>query len=164
MAARAGGAARGAAHTRQAGATGWLRGIRFSWFSFVMLGLLVLGVLVIAPTLKLYVEQRQQIADLEAQNAQQQKKVDDLQKLEARWSDPSYIRAEARDRLLYVMPGETSYLVIDDRAPKATESKAPVSRELQKTKTDWLGALFGSVVTAGLSNETAAQLAGESAK
>lgn len=141
-----------------AGARGWLRGIRFSWFSVVMMSLLVIGVLVIAPTLRLFVEQNQQIGDLEAGNAALKGKVDGLDKQIARWSDPSYVRAQARDRLLYVMPGETSYLIIDDRAPHAAAGHAPVSTKAQKTATDWLGALAGSVLTAGTTTAPASSL------
>ncbi|MDQ1581444.1 MAG: hypothetical protein QOD05_2219, partial [Microbacteriaceae bacterium] len=54
-------------------------------------------------------------------------------------------------RLYYVMPGEVSYLVIDDRAPAAKAvDQTPVSTKIQTTHTDWLGSLFGSVMTAGL--------------
>jgi cell division protein FtsB len=141
-------------------ARGWLRGIRFSWFSFVMMGILVLGVLVIAPTLQQYIQQREKIADLQASNAAKSQSVETLKKDRARWSDPSYIRAEARDRLLYVMPGETSYLVIDDRPVAAATDKTPVSKDIQKTQTNWMQSVFQSVMGAGLSTDTADQLAG----
>lgn len=140
-------------------ASGWLRGMRLSWFSLVMLGVLVLGVLVIAPTLQQYVQQRQQIADLQAANATTKSEVDALNKERARWSDPSYIRAEARERLLYVMPGETSYLVIDDRPVAVKKDATPVSSSIQKTRSDWLSSLVGSDLTAGLSTGTASRLA-----
>jgi cell division protein FtsB len=137
---------------------GWLRGIRFSWFSFLMLGILVLGVLVIAPTLQQYIQQRQVIADLQASNAKTSTSVDTLKKERARWNDPSYIRTEARERLLYVMPGETSYLIIDDRPVAAKKDEAPVSKTIQKTKADWLDSVFSSIMIAGLSTQTADQL------
>jgi cell division protein FtsB len=137
---------------------GWLRGIRFSWFSFLMLGILVLGVLVIAPTLQQYIQQRQVIADLQSSNAKTSKSVDALKKERARWNDPSYIRAEARDRLLYVMPGETSYLIIDDRPLAAKKDEAPVSKTIQKTKSNWLDSMFSSIMIAGLSTQPADQL------
>lgn len=134
-------------------ASGWLRGIRFSWFAFVMMALIVIGVLVIAPTLQLYLGQRQQIAQLQHENAKTKNTVDALTKQAARWSDPSYIRAQARDRLLYVMPGETSYLVIDDRGTPTVTKHAPVSRGIQKTQSDWLATLLGSLVTAGTTTD-----------
>ncbi|TAM68337.1 MAG: septum formation initiator family protein [Microbacteriaceae bacterium] len=137
---------------------GWLRGIRFSWFTFLMMGILVLGVLVVAPTLQQYIQQRQQIADMQHANATLRSKVKTLDADKARWSDPSYIRAEARDRLLYVMPGETSYLVIDDRPAAAKKDTAPVSKSIQKTQSDWLGALFDSIMIAGLSTQPVGSL------
>ncbi|WP_026940129.1 FtsB family cell division protein [Humibacter albus] len=145
------------ASTRRVSAS-WLRGIRFSWFSLVMLGLVVIGVLVVAPTLHLYVDQQHEIGRLEKNNADTAAKVADLKKQAADWSDPEYIKAQARGRLLFVMPGETSYLVIDDRAPTPQKNQAPVSRDIQATKSDWLGALASSFLTAGTTGATADQL------
>ncbi|HWU46688.1 MAG TPA: septum formation initiator family protein [Humibacter sp.] len=136
-------------------AGGWLRGIRVSWFAFVMMALIVIGVLVVAPTLQMYLGQRQQIAELQQQNAQTKNRVDALKTEAGRWSDPSYIKAQARDRLLYVMPGETSYLVIDDRSVPDAKKPGPVSTGIQKTQSDWLATLLGSIVTAGTTNDPA---------
>ena len=43
----------------------WLSNIRVSGFTVMMLGLVVLGVIVLAPSLKLLIQQRSQIAALE---------------------------------------------------------------------------------------------------
>jgi hypothetical protein len=123
-----------------------------------MLGLVVMGVLVVAPTLHLYVDQQHEIARLEQANAATAAQVSDLAKQQADWSDPDYIKAQARQRLLFVMPGETSYLVIDDRPPAPKKDDAPVSSSIQTTKSDWLTAIAGSFLTAGLTDQTAAQL------
>lgn len=137
----------------------WLRGIRFSGFSLLMMGMLILGVVILAPTLHLLIAQRQSIADLRASVAQENDKVATVKAERARWNDPSYVRSQVRDRLFFVMPGETSYLIIDDRAPGAVGAdKTPVSKSIQTTKTDWLGSLFASAMTAGLTDETPAQL------
>lgn len=136
----------------------WLRGVRFSWFSLVMLGLVVLGVLVIAPTLHLYVDQQREISRLEQSNADTAAKITDLKKQKAAWSDPDYIKAQARGRLLFVMPGETSYLVIDDRPPAPKKDAAPVSSSVQPTRANWLVAVSGSFLAAGLTDRTADQL------
>ncbi|GAA1438673.1 FtsB family cell division protein [Leifsonia poae] len=138
----------------------WLRGIHFSGFSLVMMGLLILAVVILAPTLQGYVQQRQQIADQQQAVDQLTAQVNTLKSERARWNDPSYIRAQARDRLYYVMPGEVSYLVIDDRKPAAKKPDAPVSSKLQKTESDWLDSLFGSFMGAGLSTASPAQLSG----
>lgn len=136
----------------------WLRGLHFSAFSLVMMGAVVLAVVILAPSLQGYLAQRQQIADQQKAVDQLSAQVDALKEQRARWNDPSYIRAQARDRLYYVMPGEVSYLVIDDRPPAAAKDSTPVSSKLQKTRTDWVGSLFGSLMGAGLTDATPAQL------
>src|SRR5690625_6013579 len=40
----------------------------------------------------------------------------------ARWEDPAYVAAQARERLAFVMPGETAYKVID---PDFVEPEEP---------------------------------------
>lgn len=139
----------------------WLRGLHFSAFSLVMMGILVLAVVILAPTLQAFAQQRTQIADQQAIVDKLSGQVDAAKAQRARWNDPSYIRAQARDRLYYVMPGETSYLVIDDRPPAATGTDAPVSSSIQHTKTDWVGSLFGSFMGAGLTEATPQQLTGQ---
>ncbi|MEO7015766.1 MAG: septum formation initiator family protein [Leifsonia sp.] len=151
--------------TMSSGETGtgrWLRGLHFSGFSLVMMGLLILAVVVLAPSLSALIQQRQQIADQQKAVDQLSAQVNDLKEQRARWNDPSYIRSQARDRLYYVMPGEVSYLVIDDRPPAAKAGgDTPVSSKLQKTHTDWLGSLFDSFMGAGLSQATPDQLNGK---
>ncbi|WP_022881385.1 FtsB family cell division protein [Gryllotalpicola ginsengisoli] len=130
-----------------ADARGWLRGIRFSWFAFVMLCVIVIGVLIIAPTARLYAQQQDQIAKLESQNSAKKAKVESLKKQVDDWDDPAYIRAQARERLLYVMPGETSYLIIDDLPATASTAKPTVTTQVQEKTGDWAGTLVRSMLT-----------------
>jgi cell division protein FtsB len=138
----------------------WLRQIHFSAFSLVMMGVLVLAVVILAPTAQAFFAQRQQIADQQRAVSQLAAQVDTLKDQRTRWNDPSYLRAQARDRLYYVMPGEISYLVIDDRPAAAKQDTTPVSSKLQKTRSDWVGSLFGSIMGAGLTDATPQQLTG----
>ena len=39
-----------------------------------------------------------------------------------RWNDETFIMTQARERLYYVMPGEVSYLVIDDRTGRRSRT------------------------------------------
>jgi cell division protein FtsB len=135
-------AARGAAAT----ARGWLRGIRFTWFTFVMLGVIVLAVLVLAPTVRLYAQQQQQISQLERQNDAKKAQVKKLQEDIKNWDDPAYIKAQARERLLYVMPGETSYLVIDDLPKTPATDNTTVSTRVQEQTGDWASTLLRSML------------------
>jgi cell division protein FtsB len=134
-------------------ATGnWLRSIRFSGFSIMVLSLIVLFIVVLAPGLRIYLEQRQQLADLRAAVAAQEEEIDTLRDERARYNDPAYLKAEIRDRLFYVMPGETSYLVMDDLGQAVPEESAPISEDIQETRVDWVQTLFGSAMIAGLSD------------
>ena len=133
----------------------WLRSIRLSGFSILVLGLVVLAIVVLAPGLRVLVEQRQQIADLEASVEQQKHTVEQLQGERARWDDPAYIKAEARDRLFYVMPGEYPYLILDDVVTPPTAAPAPASAGLTETRSDWAGSLLSSYFAAGLSDSPA---------
>lgn len=131
----------------------WLRNIRLSGFTLIMLILVILAVVVLAPSLKLLVEQQQELASLKSVVGEQQTAVDELEEEVARWNDPAYIEAEARDRLLYVYPGEYSYLVIDGNQTATTADGAPISDSIQTTEVDWMSSMLSSVFTAGLSDD-----------
>ena len=134
----------------------WLRSIRVSGFAITALVLIVMFIVVLAPSLRILVEQRQQIAQLQANVAASKTAVEDLKGQRARWSDPKYIEALARERLDYVFPGEYSYLITD--APAATPTTAngqPISDKLQTTQVNWAEAMLSSVFTAGLTDAPA---------
>jgi cell division protein FtsB len=133
----------------------WLAGIRLSSFTIMIMALVVLGVIVLAPSLKLLIQQRAQIAALEKSVEQQKNQVAGLKGQVARWDDPAYIEAQARNRLLFVFPGEYSYLVIPSKAALTTRDGAPISKSIQTTKIDWVTALTASIFTAGLSTAPA---------
>ena len=136
----------------------WLRTMRLSGFSFVMLGILIVAVIVLAPGLRVLVEQQQQIAALEQAVAEQQAEVGQLQQQLDRWADPAYVVTQARERLLFAYPGESSYLVI--AAPdEVTESGLPVSAQVLTTPVDWVMALLESGWAAGLTDATGDELA-----
>ena len=136
----------------------WLSNIRLSSFTIMMLGLLVLGVIVLAPSLKLLIQQRTEIANLQKSVEAQKHDVASLKDQVARWDDPAYIEAQARDRLVYVFPGDYTYLVIDDGGTTTTDDGAPISDDIQTTKVDWVHSLLESVVTAGVTTQTSEQL------
>ncbi|WP_430592414.1 FtsB family cell division protein [Humidisolicoccus flavus] len=130
------------------------QGVRISWLFVLTLGVIVLGTLTLSPTISLLVEQRQEIAALEAQIASQEENVDDLGREISRWDDPAYIEAQARDRLFYVYPGELSFVVLDDRTE--FDESAPLdafSSEVETTKIDWTSALVETIVVAGLTED-----------
>jgi cell division protein FtsB len=138
----------------------WLRTLRLSGFTVLMLMLVVLAVVVLAPNLRILIEQRQTIAALEESVAETAQSVDDLARDVARWDDPAYIESQARERLYYVYPGDVSYLVLGSRDQVTTEDGLPISAEIQTTQIDWLQGLVSSIVTSGLTVAPPAELVG----
>ena len=136
----------------------WLRGIRLSGFTIMTLAIIVLFIVVLAPSLRIWVEQQQEIAALRAAVNSQEEQVDQLEDERARWDDPSYVETQARERLYYVKPGEFSYLVIDDGATIVTPNGMPISDELQTTDVDWVKTMLSSVLTAGLTEAAPDQI------
>ena len=130
----------------------WLGGIRLSGFMVIMLGLVVLAAFVLVPTIGTYLDQRQQIAALEAAVELSREEVAELEAQRERWTDPAYITTQARERLYFVRPGEVVYLVDDDLPPELAPQEAePVSEDVEQTRTDWMSQLVRSVTAAGLS-------------
>ena len=139
-------------------AAAWLRDFRLSGFALSMLLLVVAALVVLAPSLKTFVEQRQQIAALEESVRLAREDVDDLSAEIDRWSDPAYIEAQARDRLYYVYPGDITFLVIGGDDDGLDEGGLPISDEIQTTQVDWVRALLSTVYEAGLTDATPDQL------
>ena len=141
----------------------WYRSMRFSGFSLLMLAIIVLFVVVLAPSLRTLIQQQEQIAQQQHEVASQKADVAQKKKDVARWDDPAYIEAQARDRLLYVYPGEESYLVMgtdqatSDGRPR-TDAGTPVSSTVQTPKVDWVQAMLSSVLESGLTEKTQQQL------
>jgi len=133
------------------GVRDWVGGIRFSAFTGIMLGLVVLAVFVLVPTTGTYLAQRQQIAALEQSVQLSADQVTALEAERNRWADPAYVTSQARARLYYILPGEVVYLVDNDLPATAIpQEQAPVSDEVEETTTDWMGQLVRSVAGAGL--------------
>jgi len=115
-----------------------------------MLGLVVLGTFVLVPTVGTYMDQRQQIQALRSAVQLSQSEVADLQTQRDRWSDPAYIRTQARERLGYTFPGEVVYLIDNDLPASATpQEQDDVSEDVGQTHTDWMAQLVRSVTASG---------------
>ena len=104
-------------------------------------------VLAVALPFKIWLAQRGQIADLEAQTRAQQQHVAALEAQQQRWSDPAYIEQQARLRLHYVLPGEKAYVYL---GPKPGSAKATSNNGAAQTGTGpWYSRLWQTVQIAG---------------
>jgi cell division protein FtsB len=139
-------------------ATPWFRNLQVSGLTVTVLILIVGALVVLAPSLRILVEQQQELAALEQRVAEQEALVEGLAIDLDRWQDPAFIEAQARDRLLYVYPGDISYLVIDDGQTIEFDPRQPISDEIQATRVDWSRAVLLSVMTAALTDREADDL------
>lgn len=122
-----------------------------------MVVLLILAVLILSPGVSTLIEQRRNIAELEASVRVKTDAVKQVDAERARWKDPAYVRAQARDRLFFVMPGETQLSVIDDVVIAQTKQRK-ATQKLTEAKHDWLRSLSTSLVTAGVTQATPEEL------
>ncbi|GAB3616502.1 hypothetical protein GCM10027416_10590 [Okibacterium endophyticum] len=124
---------------------------------------MVIGVIVIAPTLKTFVEQRQQIASLQAAVDADASEIENLEDERERWNDSTFVMTQARDRLYYVNPGEISFIVINDIDPALLgDYREPVSDELTTTTVSWGETMLASIMSAGLAETVPAGSSGSS--
>ncbi|SDD93701.1 FtsB family cell division protein [Auraticoccus monumenti] len=74
----------------------------------------VLAVLVLsyASSLRIYLDQQRDAAEARAEIAVTEARIADLEDQLDRWEDPAFVRAQARERLGWVVPGETGYVVV----------------------------------------------------
>lgn len=79
-------------------------------------------IVALAYPIRQYVSQRADIADTERERDQARQRVEQLRDLKARWQDDAYAEQQIRQRLHYVLPGETGYVVIDPDAAKQSRA------------------------------------------
>jgi cell division protein FtsB len=93
----------------------------------------------VAYPLRQYLAQRSQISSVEHQNSVIEQQVAALQSELAKWSDPAYVAIQARERLHYVRPGETGFLV-----PNPSPSDEPLGMPTP-TQQSWYERLWSTV-------------------
>jgi len=115
--------------------------------------LLVVVVLAISfgQSLRIYLSQQHDLAVAQQQIRDRSAQIADLETELARWNDPEYVKAQARDRLGWVMPGETGYRVVGaDGKPLGGGVVIESEQSLPAGEHDpvWWDRLWGSVRTA----------------
>jgi cell division protein FtsB len=103
-----------------------------------------------ATSLRIYFAQAHEIASTKAEIAERQERIGELQGELARWGDEAYVRTQARDRLGWVVPGETGYTVVGaDGKPLGGGAKISAETAPDESVQDaWWSKLWGSVEAA----------------
>ncbi len=115
--------------------------------------LVVLGMLALSyvSSLTVYFRQQQQIGQAKAEIAARESQITTLEDEITRWKDPNFVKAQARSRLGWVMPGETGYRVIGpDGKPLGGGVQIESESDLPSDEhpTVWWERMVGSVNTA----------------
>jgi hypothetical protein len=103
-----------------------------------------------ATSLRIYFSQAREISATKAEIAERQQRIRDLQGELARWDDEAYVRTQARERLGWVVPGETGYTVVDAEGnPLGGGAKISAESATEQQPQDtWWSKLWGSIEAA----------------
>ena len=114
----------------------------------LVLGTLVIVLLVLlASPLHRYFASRGDVSHARQQLQQDQRALTELQKQQQQWSDPGFIQAQARQRLMYAMPGDTVYVVVRPGQKSTIQQTSHTS--VAAKQTTWNQKLWQSVQAAG---------------
>lgn len=127
------------------------RGITLTRRAIAVLVVLFILLFSYLNSLRVYLRQQQQISQTQVEIRERQDEIARLEDEKKRWQDPNYVKAQARSRLGWVVPGEVGYKVIGpDGKPLGggaeldTEKKLPTDEHA----TTWWERLLGSIKAA----------------
>jgi cell division protein FtsB len=118
---------------------------------------LLLAFAMVFPTVRAYLAQREKLDSLTAEVSASEAREKQLEEDLARWSTDAYVMAQARERLSYVMPGETAYRVIDPQvvtesghvASSDPGSRSGIALPVGGNVAPWYATVWESVQLAG---------------
>ncbi|MGP5397343.1 FtsB family cell division protein [Arthrobacter rhombi] len=106
--------------------------------------ILAVVTVLLLPSVGTYMDQRAEVAEVQASIAQKQQEQDELVTQISRWDDPAYVKAQARNRINLVMPGEKKYMVVG--ATGEESAAGPQSVGDVRTDLPWVDSLWDTVV------------------
>jgi len=111
----------------------------------VIVGLIIAVVAIVNlwQPVQIWFEQQSRMAELDREVATARATLAEAQADMMRWTDRAYVEAQARERLMFVYPGDISYLVVNDVDAKPAKSDEVVGT-VQTTDIDWIDAFVQS--------------------
>lgn len=119
------------------------REIQRSGIIIVTVIIAVAAVIDLSHPVQIWFEQQARLAELDKEVASARATLAEAQADVERWSDRAYVEAQARERLMFVYPGDISYLVVNDVDVKPAKS-GEVLGTVQRTSIDWVDAFLQS--------------------
>ena len=114
----------------------------------LVLGTVVVLLLVLlASPLNRYFASRSDVSKAASQLKQDEQTLKQLKAEQKQWGDPGYIEQQARLRLLYAMPGDTTYIVVNHGAKNDIVKTVGTPSHTDSTGT-WNTKLWDSVAHA----------------
>ncbi|MGJ9713657.1 FtsB family cell division protein [Actinotignum timonense] len=112
----------------------------------------ILAIIIVTPTVSRFSEQQHELRAVRAELENVQQHTRELEVEKALWNDPDYVRAQARVRLGYVVPGQRLFVGADPNEGTAQEQLeervATVNRE-RRANTPWYITGWDSITIAG---------------
>ena len=121
---------------------------RFTGRAAVLAILFAVLVLTLAYPVQQYLAQRSQIAAAERAQARQFERISALRSELGAWSDPEYVKGQARSRLQLTEPGEKRYVVQDPSRTSGSRTPNEPSGSPVDDPRSWYGRLWDSVEAA----------------
>ena len=116
--------------------------------ALAVLSVLVLLTLSYANSLRIYIDQQRDLGLAQQQIQERNQRIGQLEDELRRWNDPAFVKAQARERLGWLLPGETGFRVIGpDGKPLGTGVVLESQNELPPGEHSqmWFDRLWGSV-------------------
>jgi cell division protein FtsB len=109
----------------------------------------------LAPPTQHYFAQRAQISALQADVESNKKKLLEARAELLRWQDPDYVKAQARERLHFVLPGERQYIIlgVTSEVDNSTQTAAPINQEFP-VGVPWYSRVISSITSVGVGTFT----------
>ncbi|MEN9740398.1 MAG: hypothetical protein RLZ72_664 [Actinomycetota bacterium] len=131
----------------------WAKQLERSGMWMAILLIAIVAVLVLFQPVQIWFQQQIRIAELHAEVAKSKAEVSAMKEDLKRWGDRAFVEAQARQRLLFVYPGDVSYLIVNDVTVKDSVTIG-ASQAVQTTDINWVDALVGSYIAAAVDGET----------
>ncbi|QGN50542.1 FtsB family cell division protein [Micromonospora sp. WMMD558] len=121
---------------------------RFTGRATVLFAVLIALALGYTYPVRVYLDQQADIARMEAAQAEQRETIKELSERAAKWQDPKYIEAKARERFFMVRPDENIMVVLRDPEGAARDAGRQAGPAGPAAPDAWYDTLWSSVEAA----------------
>lgn len=115
----------------------------------VLLGVLAILAASYALPVRAWLDQRDQLAAVSEQRDALEAEVAELRDAVDLWRDPAYVRAQARERLNYVRPGEVGLIVLGTESTAPPEAESGVVVPVPESDQAWWSTLVSAFTEVG---------------